>query len=45
MRRSNLPAWVVQRFGKFLRVLEPGLRVLMPFIDSIAYVQSLKVQF
>lgn len=28
--------------GKFSRILEPGLAVLVPFIDRIAYVQSLK---
>jgi len=28
--------------GKFQRVLEPGLAVLLPFLDRIAYVKSLK---
>lgn len=35
-------AWVVERMGKFNRILEPGLAVLIPFLDRIAYVQSLK---
>lgn len=35
-------AWVVERFGKFERVLEPGLNFLIPIIDSVHYVQSLK---
>jgi len=35
-------AWVVERMGKFHRILSPGLNVLMPFIDRIQYVQSLK---
>lgn len=35
-------AWVVERMGKFSRILEPGLAVLVPFVDRIAYVQSLK---
>lgn len=35
-------AWVVERMGKFNRILEPGLNILMPFIDSVRYVQSLK---
>ncbi|XP_013406784.1 stomatin-like protein 2, mitochondrial [Lingula anatina] len=35
-------AWVVERFGKFLRILEPGLNFQIPVIDSIRYVQSLK---
>ncbi len=28
--------------GKFNRILQPGLAVLIPFIDRIAYVKSLK---
>lgn len=35
-------AWIVERMGKFNRILEPGLAILMPFIDRIAYVKSLK---
>ena len=35
-------AWVVERMGKFRKILEPGLAVLVPFLDRIAYVQSLK---
>lgn len=35
-------AWIVERMGKFNRILEPGLAILMPVIDRIAYVQSLK---
>ncbi|EAS27666.1 stomatin family protein [Coccidioides immitis RS] len=35
-------AWIVERMGKFHRILEPGLAILMPFIDRIAYVKSLK---
>jgi len=35
-------AWVVERMGKFYKVLEPGVNVLVPFIDRIKYVQSLK---
>ncbi|GFF39303.1 uncharacterized protein C16G5.07c [Aspergillus udagawae] len=35
-------AWIVERMGKFHRILEPGLAVLIPFIDRIAYVKSLK---
>ncbi|KAF2401395.1 SPFH domain/Band 7 family protein [Trichodelitschia bisporula] len=35
-------AWVVERMGKFNRILEPGLAILIPFIDRIAYVRSLK---
>ncbi|CAD6201398.1 GSCOCG00000201001-RA-CDS [Cotesia congregata] len=35
-------AWIVERMGKFHRMLEPGLNFLVPFIDNIKYVQSLK---
>lgn len=35
-------AWVIERFGKFNRILEPGLAILLPIIDDIKYVQSLK---
>ncbi|KAK1244677.1 hypothetical protein MKX07_003476 [Trichoderma sp. CBMAI-0711] len=35
-------AWIVERMGKFSRILEPGLAILAPVIDRIAYVKSLK---
>lgn len=35
-------AWIVERMGKFHRILEPGLAILVPFIDKIQYVKSLK---
>lgn len=35
-------AWIVERMGKYNRILEPGLAVLVPFLDRIAYVKSLK---
>ena len=35
-------AWIVERMGKFHRILEPGLAILMPLLDRIAYVKSLK---
>ncbi|KAJ8392769.1 hypothetical protein AAFF_G00072530 [Aldrovandia affinis] len=35
-------AWVVERMGKFHRILEPGLNFLIPVLDRIRYVQSLK---
>nr|OQO14606.1 Uncharacterized protein C16G5.07c [Rachicladosporium sp. CCFEE 5018] len=53
-QRSSLPAntivkfvpqqtaWIVERMGKFNRVLDPGLALLVPVIDRIAYVKSLK---
>ncbi|KAJ8260867.1 hypothetical protein COCON_G00165900 [Conger conger] len=35
-------AWVVERMGRFHRILEPGLNFLIPILDKIRYVQSLK---
>jgi regulator of protease activity HflC (stomatin/prohibitin superfamily) len=35
-------AWVVERLGKFFRVLEPGLNLIVPFFDRVAYKHSLK---
>ncbi|MBN8492513.1 MAG: paraslipin [Burkholderiales bacterium] len=35
-------AWVVERLGKFDRVLTPGLKFLIPFIERVAYRHSLK---
>lgn len=35
-------AWVVERLGKFHAVLEPGLSLIVPFFDRIAYKHSLK---
>lgn len=35
-------AWVVERLGKFHATLSPGLNVLIPFVDRVAYKHSLK---
>uniref|UniRef100_A0A3Q1H1C4 Band 7 domain-containing protein n=1 Tax=Anabas testudineus TaxID=64144 RepID=A0A3Q1H1C4_ANATE len=35
-------AWVVERMGRFHRILEPGLNFLIPILDRIRFVQSLK---
>ncbi len=35
-------AVVVERLGRFYRVLEPGLNLIIPFLDRIAYTHSLK---
>jgi regulator of protease activity HflC (stomatin/prohibitin superfamily) len=35
-------AWVVERLGKYHATLSPGLNIVIPFIDRVAYKHSLK---
>ena len=35
-------AWVVERLGRFHEVLQPGLRIIIPIVDRVAYKHSLK---
>src|SRR5499427_8325565 len=35
-------AWVVERWGRFQQILEPGFNVIIPFLDQVAYRHSLK---
>jgi regulator of protease activity HflC (stomatin/prohibitin superfamily) len=35
-------AWVVERLGRFHGTLEPGLNLIIPFLDRVAYIHSLK---
>src|SRR5437764_3414489 len=35
-------AWVVERWGKFHAVLEPGLNFVVPFVDRIVYRHDLR---
>ena len=35
-------AWVVERLGKYSSTLTPGLSVIVPFVDRVAYKHSLK---
>ncbi len=35
-------AWVVERLGRFDRTLTPGLSIVVPFVDRVAYKHSLK---
>jgi regulator of protease activity HflC (stomatin/prohibitin superfamily) len=30
-------SWIVERLGRYQRVLSPGLNVLVPFVDRVAY--------
>lgn len=35
-------AWVVERLGKYHATLAPGLNIVVPFVDRIAYKHILK---
>jgi len=35
-------AWVVERWGRYHTTLQPGLNIIVPFIDRVAYRHSLK---
>lgn len=35
-------AWVIERLGRFNGTLEPGLNIIIPYIDRVAYKHSLK---
>lgn len=35
-------SWVVERFGRFHAALSPGLNIVIPFIDNVAYKHLLK---
>ena len=35
-------AWIVERLGKYHATLAPGLNIVVPFIDRVAYQHSLK---
>lgn len=35
-------AWIIERMGRYLKTLNPGLNILAPIIDKIRYRQTLK---
>jgi len=35
-------AWVIERLGRFHATLEPGLNIIVPFVDRVAYRHSLR---
>ena len=35
-------AWVIERLGRYERTLEPGLNIIIPFIERVQYRHSLK---
>src|SRR6266404_1488341 len=35
-------AWVIERLGRYEGTLEPGLNLIIPFFDKVAYIHSLK---
>ncbi len=37
-------AWIIENLGKYDRVLEPGLNLIIPFIQRVAYKHILKEQ-
>lgn len=37
-------AWIIETLGKYDRILEPGLNIVIPFMQRVAYKHSLKEQ-
>ncbi len=37
-------AWIIERLGKFNSTLEPGMTLIIPYLDKVAYKHTLKEQ-
>jgi regulator of protease activity HflC (stomatin/prohibitin superfamily) len=37
-------AWMLQRFGRFSRILEPGIHFIIPFIDQVGFKINMREQ-
>lgn len=35
-------AWTIERFGRYVRTLNPGLNIITPFVDKVGQKQSLR---
>ena len=35
-------AWIIERLGKYKETLEPGMSIIIPFVDKVAYKHTLK---
>lgn len=36
--------YIVERFGKYLRMMEPGIRFIIPFIDNVVHKQDMRIR-
>ena len=34
--------WTVERLGRYIKTLKPGLNLLIPFVDKVGYKLNLK---
>lgn len=36
--------YIVERFGKYLRMMEPGIRFIIPFVDNVVHKQDMRIR-
>jgi len=41
---AHQEVWIIELFGKYNRTVGSGLKIILPFIEKVAYVHSLKEQ-